>query len=72
MPNIPLLKNNIVENIIVAEFTDDVPEGYGFGPDAEQVGIGWIFDGEKYVDPNPPPKQEKIVVSSNNKSGQIA
>jgi hypothetical protein len=55
MPDIPLinLTTAYVDNIIVAEYTDAVPEGYAFGPPGGQ--IGWFWDNEIYVDPNPPP-----------------
>lgn len=69
--NIPLLKNNIIENIIVADYSDICPEGYIFGPQLDGIfSIGWIFDGEKYIDPNPP--EPIIVINSSNSSGQIA
>lgn len=67
--NIPLIKDGIVENVIVANYTDKCPEGYEFGPQLDgKFGIGWIFDGEKYTDPNP----SVITISSSNSSGKIA
>lgn len=53
--NIPLinLSTNVVDNVIVAEYTDPCPEGYKFGPPGGQ--IGWTWDNGKYIDPNPPP-----------------
>lgn len=65
---IPLIKNQVVENIIVADYTDECPEGYTFGPQLDGIfSIGWTFDGEKYIDPNP-----KNDIEQSNTSGKIA
>lgn len=62
--NWAILENNIVKNIIVADETF-IATHY---PDAilatEPCGVGWTFDGEKFIDgvsivkPNPEPTEE--------------
>lgn len=66
---IPLIKNEIVENVIVADYTDICPEGYVFGLQLDgNFEMGYIFDGEKYINPNP----SIIVVTSDSSSRKIA
>jgi len=64
--NVPLIKDNVVVNVIVADPEVDVmPAGYFIGP--EGGAVGWTWTGNVYVDPNapspppplpPPPPQE--------------
>lgn len=53
--DIPVINSetNIVENVIVLNDLNDLPpeEGYFYGPEGGQ--IGWIWNGETYVNPNP-------------------
>jgi len=67
--NIPLIKNGIVENVIVADYTDICPEGYEFGLQLDgNFEIGYIFDGKKYINSNP----SIIVETSDSSSRKIA
>lgn len=55
MPRIPLINDQtgVVDNVIMAEYTDPAPPGYYLGPPGGE--IGWIWNGAGYTDPNPPP-----------------
>jgi hypothetical protein len=50
------IQDNQIINISQGEPQSDPPEGqeYIVVPESEYVGVGWIRDGENWVDPNPP------------------
>jgi hypothetical protein len=58
--------DNVVENIIVADATKDAPPHEGVilvGVD-EAVHIGWVMQGDTFINPNPPapPEPEPLLV----------
>jgi len=55
---------SIVDNIIIADpAADPAPDGsFLVGlPDDSPVSIGWIWDGENFIDPNPEPVVEAVI-----------
>jgi hypothetical protein len=56
------LSDNIVENIIVADAATDAPphKGVILVNVDETVCVGWVKQGETFVDPNPPAPPEPI------------
>lgn len=53
-----VVRDGLVENIIVAEVTDDAPEGCELiALDGLFAGIGWLWDGETFINPNPEPEE---------------
>lgn len=51
-----LNKNNEAVNFIVAELTDSPPENCTLVELAvgASYGYGWVWDGTKFIEPNPP------------------
>lgn len=60
MPNYAVVQQSdgLVINIIVAGEGDSPPAGYSFIP-AGHCSPGWVWDGQQFYDPNPPPEIEE-------------
>jgi hypothetical protein len=55
MPNFAVIENNVVINVILADTLEDAEQATGFTcieyTDASPIGIGWIFNGERFDNP---------------------
>ena len=56
MPNYLVIENNIIKNIVVAEPEYAAQQGWSPAPD--DAGIGFMFNGAIWVNPNPPTLEE--------------
>ena len=72
MPNLTVIRDGVVENVIVADYTDIPPEGTYFGPIDQNARIGWLFDGNKYIDPNEPALKTIITIPSGVVNNNVA
>lgn len=57
MANFAVIVDNIVENVIVAENKESAEQIIGKTcieyTDENRIGIGWIWDGINFINPNP-------------------
>lgn len=51
--------DGLVVNVIVANEGDIAPDGHSLIP-AGYCSPGWIWDGQQFYDPNPPPVIEEL------------
>jgi len=53
------LSDSVVVNMIIAEPTDPAPEGCELilVPPDMPCGIGWVWNGTNFIDPNPPTQE---------------
>lgn len=54
-------KDNLVENLIVAELDHLAPFGCVLIEAPDQCNIGWIWDGYTFINPNPPQEEDVFV-----------
>lgn len=59
MPNFAVIENNIVVNVIVADSAEIANQLTGltcieYDIDKKNVGRFWEYDGENFINPNPP------------------
>lgn len=62
---IALIKNGKVDNIIIAdmEFAGELGYDQAIDADSTTIGIGWVFDGEKFTNPIEQELQEPLPVT---------
>ena len=56
MPNYAIIENNAIVNTVVAE--PDYAAAQGWISLPEGAGIGWVFDGQKWDNPNKPTTEQ--------------
>ena len=56
MPNYAIIESNKIVNVVVAE--PDYAAQQGWTPVPEGAGIGFVFDGANWVNPNKPSPEE--------------
>lgn len=63
MKNFAIINNNIVENIIVWDMSNDyTPAGQAIEiPEETMVNIGFLYQDGQFIDPNPPIIEEPIM-----------
>lgn len=62
--------DGLVVNVILAGDGDTAPDGHSF-ISVERCSPGWIWDGQQFYDPNPPPEIEEEPLPEEENSEEV-